>query len=368
MTPKPRSLMASSLLALVSAACVGEASAERDRYTIVDSAGIQIVESFAPAWGDEGARIDPEPSLRIGREGEGPSQFGRLTGGVFLADGQIAVMDALAKEVRVFDSAGRHLRTFGGDGDGPGEFRRIAGLFRYPGDSLAAFDQGLYRTTIFSRSPGLLRSIPNQVEGNFVVFGLIGDGPFVLYNPGQYRPELPQGLQWDSTDIVAMDRSDGSSEVLIRLPVLERMIGPAGRRESLTPFGVSIHAVAENGFYWATSDRYEIFFYDGRGKVRRILRRPLRPRSVEAAMIEEYEEGYLTWVRGFEGEGAVPRYRRRFEEGSYAETVPLFGGAFVDKDQRRIRDCGSHIRCGQHFRHHRGSGVYFRRRACGWAI
>ncbi|MGH9158580.1 MAG: hypothetical protein ACRD2X_01135 [Vicinamibacteraceae bacterium] len=35
-----------------------------------------------------------------------------------------------------------------------------------------------------------------------------------------------------------------------------------------------------------------------------------------------------------EGEGAVPRYRRSFEQDRYGEQVPLFSTAFIDRDRR----------------------------------
>jgi hypothetical protein len=98
--------------------------------------------------------------------------------------------------------------------------------------------------------------------------------------------------------------------------------------------GVSIKAVAEDGFYWATSDRYEISFYDTEGKVRRILRRPVHPRAIDESMKVEYEAAILARVRRTEGEEAVPRYARNFADASYKETLPLFGSAFVDGDQR----------------------------------
>lgn len=322
------------LLVAVSVACGGEGTNRGETYTRTDSAGIRIVESHAPAWSGAGRRIEPEPLLRIGqREGEEPYELGRISGLVLLARGRIAVSDHLANEIRVFDSAGRHVRTLGREGEGPGEFRSLIGIWAYRGDSIAAFDQRLYRTTVLSLETGLGRIVSNPVEGNFVVFGLLRNGPFLLFNPGQRR-DLAPGLQWDSTDVVATTLAGDSSKVVTRLQVLERMIGPGGRRQQLTPFDVSVQAVAEDGFYWATSDEYEIDFYDAAGTRRRIIRRQVEPRPVDESMIAEYKAGFLEWVRGFEGDAAVPRYERRFEEGAFGETVPLFSDAFVDGDQR----------------------------------
>ena len=316
-------------------ACRGEAALDPESYAVVDSAGIQIVESLSPAWGDRPRRIDPEPLLRIGREEEGPYQFGSLVDGLLLEDGTMIIPEVSAREVRIFDSAGRHVRTFGGRGERPGEFQYLSEVFEYPGDSLAAYDGRLLPVTVFSRFSESFRTVSNEVKGNNSIFGRLSSGPFLLYNlGGGFRPDLPPGLQWTLTDIWAMDPSDGSFRAIAQLPSREQLIEPDGNTRNVIPPRWSIQAVADDGFYWATSDRYEIGFYDGDGNLRRILRRPVQPTAVEPSMVEEYVEANLQWVRRREGEAAVPRYRRSYEEAHFGEHVPFFGSAFVDGDQR----------------------------------
>lgn len=62
-----------------------------------------------------------------------------------LTDGRIAVALQRSSEVKYYDSEGKHLKTVGGEGDGPGEFRAIFGMIRTAADSLV----------VLSRSPGL---------------------------------------------------------------------------------------------------------------------------------------------------------------------------------------------------------------------
>jgi hypothetical protein len=92
--------------------------------------------------------------------------------------------------------------------------------------------------------------------------------------------------------------------------------------------------VADDGFYWATPEGYEIRFHDGTGALRRILRRPVEPTPVESAMIREHIDRELERVRRFAGEEAVPAARARLEGATFGEHVPLFSKAFVDRDQR----------------------------------
>lgn len=83
-------------------------------HVVTDSAGIRIVQSNAPEWATPRV-IEPDPVLRIGQQGEGPYLF-ESPGTLFLDGGRIAVAEAGAGEVRIFDAEGRHLRTFGGIG------------------------------------------------------------------------------------------------------------------------------------------------------------------------------------------------------------------------------------------------------------
>jgi hypothetical protein len=324
----------SALLLIVSSFACNSDSPETAPYTAIDSAGVRIIESTHPAWRSHPPRIDPQPYLKIGQEIERPNQFGSVIDGVLMANGLIAVADIMAAQVLIFDSLGKQVRKLGGKGRGPAEFQLLAAIFDFPGDSVAAADQLLSKTVIFSLSNDHSRSIQNSVQGNYVPFGLLGRGPFLLFNPGQFRRDLLEGLQWDSTNIVAMNPADGSTRTVARLPVFQRLIGPTASRRSLIPAHVSIQAAASNGFYWATSDKYEIAFYDSAGSLRRILRRPVSPRTVNDSLIAVHEEALLDQVRRFEGEARVPNYRRDFDEGEHGPTVPLFGKAFVDQDQR----------------------------------
>ena len=307
--------------------------------TTTDSAGVRIVTSTATVWGDRAPRIDSVPVIRIGAEQAGPYQFSFVHQGLLMDDGQIAVVELSANEVRLFDRSGRHLRTVGRTGKGPGEFQVISGLFRYPGDSLAAFDPTERRLTIFPRAGGEPRVVRSQAEartrGRLDVFGGLGTGQLVLYNPGSgFRPDLEPGLQWDTTEIVMLNPADGAARSIARLPSRQQFILPGGNTRVLAPAHGAIQAVAEDGFYWATSDRYEIRFFGPDGTLRRIGRRPVEPIPVVPAMVDAWIATNLEEVRQREGERAVPRYRQQYAEGSFGDRVPLFDRAFVDAGGR----------------------------------
>jgi hypothetical protein len=123
-----------------------------------DSSGIEIVENVPQAWRDgDGWRMSDKPSLQIGQaEGSPEYEFHRIVGGTRLGNGKIVIGDQGSQEVRVFDSDGLHLSTFGGHGGGPREFLGLAMIAPLSDDSLLAFDVVRNRATVFAESGMLL--------------------------------------------------------------------------------------------------------------------------------------------------------------------------------------------------------------------
>ncbi len=72
-------------------------------------------------WGEKVALVE---ELRIGsKEGGGADAFGSIMALAVFQSGVIAVFDMSVPALRLFSSDGKHLRTLGRDGAGPGEYR-----------------------------------------------------------------------------------------------------------------------------------------------------------------------------------------------------------------------------------------------------
>ncbi len=323
---------------LLTAACGGRENATTTS-TTVDSAGVTIVTSAESAWGARGMSVDTNPVLRLGAEEAGPYQFSFIPSARLLEDGGVAVVEMSANEIRLFDAEGKHFRSVGRRGQGPGEFQVISGPFPKSGDSLVAYDQIARRVTIFALADGEARVVRSQAvpgtRGSYNATGAFGDGRLVLYNPGGgFRPDLQPGLQWVTTEVVVLDPADGTGHIIGRLPSRQQFVLPGGDTKPVVPAHGAIHAVAKDGFFWGTSDRYEMRFHDTAGTLRRILRRPVVPRPVTPAMIETWIEANLKEVREREGEAAVAKHRLSYEEWHFGDRVPLFDRAFVDGEGR----------------------------------
>lgn len=164
-----RAVLSLALLTTISA-CAERTSANPSK-TITDSASVSIVTSMRSVWGDSAARIESMPLLRIGAEEAGPNQFSFIGPALLLEGGRLAVVELSVNEVRVFDSSGTHLRSFGRRGRGPGEFGVISALHPKSIDSLFAYDQTERRITILPLENGEVRTVSVEelptVRGRF---------------------------------------------------------------------------------------------------------------------------------------------------------------------------------------------------------
>jgi len=71
-----------------------------------------------------------------------------------LSDGRIMVGNRGSSEVRMFDAVGNHLVSWGGEGEGPGEFTGLSRAAPWPGDSIVAwYSPGLGISDFDSEEP-----------------------------------------------------------------------------------------------------------------------------------------------------------------------------------------------------------------------
>ena len=320
MTRRPLVLATATLLH------TGCTSPDNDFLTIVrDSAGVLIAESPLEASGDEW-RLQLPPVLLIGRsEGteDGPDLFGHINQVIRLSNGDIAVAENLAGEIRVFDDGGGHLRTFGGRGEGPGEFANLWTIAELPGDTIAAIDPLAERISLFTSSGTFARSFPiPRLPGASApnVIGWLEDGT-LLVNARTRSPSRDTRDQ--STHFMYLVDRDG--EVL---ETLGEFAGQQLGRNGLgLAFGARAHFAAGGDLAWyGHSSRIELVGHDRSGSVRRIVRADRTPRTVTQAEIDESRAAVGERLRGMSGP-AVDRIRAT----EFASTHPVHGRFLGDE-------------------------------------
>lgn len=196
------------LLALISmAACSG---GEAWTGTVTDSAGVTIVANTDRGMWGEGEGWTLEPELRIGVvEGDPELQFGQI--GLIAVDsrGRVFVLDAQARNVRVFSSDGTYEQTIGQPGEGPGELgTQLGGLYIGPGDTLLVPDLANQRVNRYAPDGTSLGSFPLRIEHGLPM-AIVATRTGVVAE--QVRPlSLPDMPARDSLDVIVTLATDGS--------------------------------------------------------------------------------------------------------------------------------------------------------------
>jgi hypothetical protein len=137
--------------------------------------------------------------IRIGSADDPDSGFSRIRTVRVSDKGDVYVLDATSREVRVFSAKGERLRVMGGPGDGPGEFS-LPGDMGLIGDTLWVEDGGRRRLTWFGPNGDVLSTMSTQG----VPFESGVRGVSIRLTPSRPRPD---GLiESDRSLVVSPDR------------------------------------------------------------------------------------------------------------------------------------------------------------------
>jgi len=152
------------LVALGLSGCGDGTPSVADGPVVSDSAGVQVVEY--PGG------LPPAPTWEVFLDDAVPlaAELFQVRGALRFDDGRVAVADGGGLRVRFFgpdgssvQPAGAGPQEVGREGEGPGEFRHLSAMMRWPGDSLLVWDQQLRRVSIFDHQGGLGRTFGLEV-------------------------------------------------------------------------------------------------------------------------------------------------------------------------------------------------------------
>lgn len=325
--PKSARLLA---LALLLAALACEPPVPEDpapAATVRDSANIEIVENHAPARDTAGFwTVGPEPEFVIGgyrgasEAVDDPAHLVWQVGGAaLLSDGRVAVLSRGVAKVLVFETSGALSASFGGKGQGPGEFSSPLHLQVLPRDTIVVWDYMFGRISRFDPSGALLGERSIDVGAVFAATRTVDqrptesvalplpDGTFLVeINRTDFRPTLdtyyrvPAGYARIDSDYGAQSFGwwDGQEFLLARLPIPYLL---PFRTEAVLAAGGSPLSV-----YISEGDEYEVHQFSPMGTLRRIIRRtevepiPITSADVEAWKARLSEGQTLDW-QGWDG-------------------------------------------------------------------
>ncbi len=223
-------------------------------------------------------RFHIREELSIGAAvGEPEYMFSRISDVAKDDSGRIFVLDYIEAELRIFDQAGKHIRTVGRKGQGPGEFMAPISLGITDNDTVMVYDLINHRISYFSPGGEYMSSFStadmimtgSDVDAQGNIMGLV-----FTSGPGE--------------QILELKRFDKRKNTLASYLTITKK----GREATGNPLGPD--------FYWTRyladhvicgySKTYELFIYDLDGNIVRTIKHqyiPVRIAPEEIAALKK---------------------------------------------------------------------------------
>lgn len=298
-----RWIAGAALLLLPAAGACRDAAAGARFAGSVDTLANGVVHVRNPAqgmWkpGEEWTLVE---ELRIGSEdGEGPEMFGAVAAVEVDSAGRIYVLERQAMEIRVFDDAGKHVRTMARKGGGPGELNQAVGLQWDPQGRLWTLDQANARFSVFDTAGAFVTS--HRKDGGFMSWDWLGritrDGR--IFATAMRIVQEGNTTRSAGTALVRYD-SLGQPRDTFAIPEYQ---GPAfehtsSRGNSTNTFSIGIPftpslfwTLDADGYFWqGLSDRYRLARVSLGGDTVRVVEREWTGAPVTGAERETWAEG-----------------------------------------------------------------------------
>ena len=290
----------------------------------VDSAGVELVINRGP---DRPLELTFTPRLTLGGKDEGPESFFRVGQGRAAVDaaGNIYVLDFDAKHVVVFDSSGKHLRTLGRPGQGPGEMQFPNTVNVTPDGRVSVLD--------FARD-GVIQWGPDGT--------VLPATRIKATSPAQDIAFTTDGVVYSWTDFA---RDAATEKTMLNLErgdsvqLLASMERPQPKMAQFRNCGIMMRLppLLSPEMSWAaqgsriaviSSDRYEVAVYDG--PKRMLVRRDIAP-TPSTLEIAQREVGDSMRVTGGTQRCAIPPAEVAEVRG-FAPVVPAVRDVALDGD------------------------------------
>ncbi|MFC1564421.1 NHL repeat-containing protein [candidate division KSB1 bacterium] len=174
-----------------------------ETFTVETSDDVRHVHNTAPLWGDE-ERISLEFVQKIGElEGDDENyHFYEPEDLAVNSENNIFILDRGNFKVKKYTSEGRFITSFGGQGQGPGEFDLVSGIDIDNDGTIYIYDLGFQGFHVFESSGKFIRSFRNGIITLQV--NLLSSGNLIAMNYAVMDP-----LKLNEKPLIAIFNKDG---------------------------------------------------------------------------------------------------------------------------------------------------------------
>jgi hypothetical protein len=195
----------------------------------------------------------------------------------------IYVLDSKEVCVKVFDKNGKHVRTFGKRGQGPGEIQLPSRMYLVAGKEILIYDAGNSRLSYYSPDGKCLREIST------------GKHFFSRAIPDSKGNIITQLLVPGDTLVYEIKKFDSNLNPLVTIGSIEEERAPYVLN-IVTPT-LNVRLMTNDNIAWGYPKKYEIFVVSPEGKTLRKIVKDYNPVKIT----EEEKEGLIKDTFGDQG-------------------------------------------------------------------
>lgn len=343
-----RHLPQGSLVLLLALAACGRGD-NGDRFVSRDSSGVAIIGYPASAWDSApGWSLSALPSVVLGGDTVNATvDLGGTVAGTLLRDGHAVISTNSPAEVLLFGANGTLEARLGAPGDGPGEYRVISQLAMVGSDSLLAYDATQRKVLYFAPNGmplGELKLPPIVSTALPLWRGRLADGTMLLSLDLNTTPPAADATKPFRNPLHVLGLKPGAThyDTLFTGQGIEMVPSTIMLGGEVTPvakpliFGAATQvAVHGNLWYFSSADQFAVEYRDATGRLLRVVRLNLPPRTVGPADQEKYKatvrEAYQR-VSGSVSPEVLAAELKKLDETAFADHFPAIAQMLTDPD------------------------------------
>ncbi len=256
--------------------------------------------------------------------------FGNVSGVGFDRDGNLYILDSQAATVHVVDPSGERIRSFGRQGEGPGELNQPQSLVVLPDGTAAVYDFGKFGWVKYGPDGEWIEDVTSPDPGNIQLLGnfsVAGDEAVLAEVVGRIRMSRGSGdedaesgeAEQLGDPLVRMTLDGAETTTVFRAwdppdpegPEREFSAGNAAgnaiqlRMPQIRAFEpeFSFAGLPDGGFVAVDSTTYRVEVFDAAGQPVGTITRPISPTAVTPAIEQSERERRLAAVDEREAQG-----------------------------------------------------------------